>query len=443
LPSNVGNYMNRQLTEDVLDYIDRYWARLIRSNPDDRQTLIGLPKPYIVPSDGEMFQEMYYWDSYFMALGLIGTEYEGLVIDMTDNMAYLFQRFGVIPNATRYYFLSRSQPPFFSAMIRLSYKILSDRGDLNAKQYLSDMIKLAEQEHDTVWLGERQPHHRLVHQGLSRNFDVNFLDSMAHCESGWDHSTRCDERFLEHLPVDLNAILASCEMDIAWAHAELGNDQLAQEWEQKALNRNQVIRELMWDEDLGFFFDYDYVRQTRHHHASLAGFFPLWSGTASAEQAKRIVDEWLPQFEKPGGLVTSLDAQTGRQWAAPNGWAPLQWLVTAGLERYGFKDQANRVRKKWLNANCLIFEKTGALWEKYNVVDVHGLPEEGLYGSVRGFGWTNAVFANFEQSLQEAESTDIAHSISVEITDVENRQDEHNAVHHHSHSQQHATTCNS
>ena len=56
----------------VLAHIESYWPKIIRRTPRQRGTLIGLPFPYLVPSDGAMFQEMYYWDSYFIAQGLGG-----------------------------------------------------------------------------------------------------------------------------------------------------------------------------------------------------------------------------------------------------------------------------------------------------------------------------------------------------------------------------------
>ncbi len=394
--------MNPQLKDQIEDYIQGYWPRLIRSNEHDKQTLIGLPRPYLVPSDGVMFQEMYYWDSYFMSLGIFGTKYEYLILDMAENMAYLFKRFGLIPNGSRYYFLSRSQPPFFTSMIWLAHKVLGNRGDLNAREYLETMIKLAEQEHDSVWLGEAQPHHRRVYQGLSRYFDINFVDSLAYCESGWDHSTRFDDRVLQHLPVDLNALLVVCERDIALAHAQLGNSEKSENWNRQAETRIQTMQELMWDDQLGIFLDYDYIQQKRNCTPSLASFFPLFAGAATQAQAKRMVDLWLHQFEKPGGLVTTLDSLAGRQWAAPNGWAPLQWLVTKGLDNYGFTADAVRLRQKWCKTCAYGFEKTGVLWEKYNVVDIDRLPEEGLYGAVKGFGWTNAVFVDFMSKLPVA-----------------------------------------
>jgi alpha,alpha-trehalase len=383
----------------ALKYARGFWPRLIRHNPRQQGTLIGLPRPYLVPADGAMFQEMYYWDSYFMALGLTGTEYEDLILDMTENLAYLFRRFGVIPNGSRYYFLSRSQPPFFSSLIWLAYGVKQSRGDVDADGYLASMMRLAEREHETVWMGTAQPHHRQVFGGLSRYFDINFLDMLASCESGWDHSTRCDDLWLQHLPVDLNAILHVREMDFSRAAETLGRRRKAALWRERAANRAEMMDRLMWDKEAGFYFDYDWVNGKRNPHVSLAGFYPLWAGIATPENAVRVVREWLPQFEYPGGLVTTKEERAGRQWAFPNGWAPLQWLVVAGLERYGYHTEARRIMEKWC-ANCAeVFAATGSMWEKYNVVHTGANPEVGLYGSLAGFGWTNGAFIDFARRL--------------------------------------------
>jgi alpha,alpha-trehalase len=383
----------------ALTYIDEYWPRLIRHHPRQKGTLIGLPRPYLVPSDGPMFQEMYYWDTLFMALGLAGTEHENLIFDMTENLAFLFRRFGVIPNGSRFYFLSRSQPPVFTALIWMGYELKCKRGEPDAQHFLRKMMSLAEKEHETVWLGTEQPHHRQVFAGLSRYFDINFLDMLASCESGWDHSTRCDDRWLEHLPVDLNSILYAREMDLARAAELLGDGRRAMHWHQRATERSVTMQQLMWNEGEGFFFDYDWVNERRNPHLSLAGFYPLWAGLATQEQAERVVRDWLPRFEFSGGLVTTLEQKMGRQWAYPNGWAPLQWVVVQGLERSGFHEDARRLRERWC-ANCArIFAVTGTMWEKYNVVDVSTQPESGLYGSLAGFGWTNGVFVDFARKI--------------------------------------------
>lgn len=383
--------------QPVFDYIEAYWPQITRHNTADRATLIGLPYPYVVPSDGEMFQEMYYWDSYFIALGLTGTPRADLIRQMTDNMAYLLERFGVIPNGTRYYFLSRSQPPFFMRMVKLAHE-----AGLADEAWLRQMTVLAENEMHTVWYGTAQPHKRRVHRDLSRYYDINVLHDLASCESGWDHSTRCDDRWLDVLPVDLNAILYDYELLLAWVHTTLHTGQAAH-WEARAEARRATMHDLHWDADARFYFDYDYVRGERQTGSpSLAGWYPLWAGLATPEQAAQMVETWLPVFEQPAGLVTSLVSREGRQWAYPNGWAPLQWIVTEGLERYGYLAQANRIRRAW-NDNCaVVFAQTGVMWEKYNVVQPGQGAEGGLYGQVTGFSWTNGVFIDFARRLASA-----------------------------------------
>jgi alpha,alpha-trehalase len=383
----------------VLAYIADYWPSIVRRNPREQGTLIGLPRPYLVPSAAGFFQEMYYWDSYFMALGVVDTPHEDVILDMVENLIFLYRRFGVIPNASRYYFLSRSQPPFLTRLIWLGYEVKTRRGDADAARYLARAMRVAEAEHASVWLATEHPHARQVAHGLSRYFDINHLDILASCESGWDHSTRCDDRWLEHLPVDLNAILYVREQDFARAAEALGRPRRAARWRDLAATRADTMRRLMWDEAEGFYFDYDFAHEARNPHASLAGFYTLWAGIATPAEAARMVARWLPRFEQPGGLVTTLVERAGRQWAWPNGWAPLQWLAVQGLLGYGYRAEAERVMREWCDNCAAVFAATGGLWEKYNVVDVGVQPESGLYGTVPGFGWSNAVFVDFARLL--------------------------------------------
>jgi alpha,alpha-trehalase len=73
----------------------------------------------------------------------------------------------------------------------------------------------------------------------------------------------------------------------------------------------------------------------------------------------------------------------------------LQWIVTEGLDRYGFHEAAARLRTKWCDTCAETFALTGGMWEKYNVVTPATSTEEGLYGMVKGFGWSNGVFKDF------------------------------------------------
>ncbi|HEY4154667.1 MAG TPA: trehalase family glycosidase, partial [Puia sp.] len=82
---------------------------------------------------------------------------------------------------------------------------------------------------------------------------------------------------------------------------------------------------------------------------------------------------------------------TGEQWDAPNGWAPLEWMMIWGLDRCGQKNLAATAAKRWIRLNTRVYQKTGKLMEKYNVVDMTKVAGGGEYGGQDGFGWTNGV----------------------------------------------------
>ena len=416
----------------MLEYIDGFWHRLIHEETSDRGTLIGVPRPYLVPAVDNhrpLFQEMYYWDTYFTGLGVYGTSREYLIVDAAVNLAALVERFGFIPNGTRYYFTSRSQPPFFTKLLRLAYTIKARRHDLDAAEFLTRMTAAAVKEHETCWLGDKHPHERVKYRGQSRYHDINYSHFLASCESGWDHSTRCDGaqpgteagRWLDFLPVCLNSVLYARELDLAWAYRTLHQPDRAQYWDAVAAERVAVLRELFWDADQGFYFDYDWKRREASPTASLAGFYPLWAGWATADEAARVAKEWLPKFLLHGGLVTSLDAFSGRQWAHPNGWAPLQWLAAAGLDRYGFRDEANEVRRRWLDTCAATFAKRQTLLEKYNVADPDAAPAGGCTAWCRasvGATRSRSISPGGSESRPASRCRRISHAGSVRATRV-------------------------
>jgi alpha,alpha-trehalase len=96
------------------------------------------------------------------------------------------------------------------------------------------------------------------------------------------------------------------------------------------------------------------------------------------------------RFRRAGGLVTTL-AETGEQWDAPNGWAPLEWMAIRGLENYGYHALAAEIARRWINLNREVYARTGKLMEKYNVADPALAGGGGEYPTQDGFGWTNGV----------------------------------------------------
>lgn len=390
------------------EYIEKYWSKLTRFNPKDNDTLLGLPKPYLVPAYEEGhefdFNELYYWDSYFMAQGLLDKKHKELVLGMLEDLLSLFERFKIIPNASRNYLTGRSQAPLLSSFILDVY----DTYKLD-KKWLTRNMKVAEAEYQTVWMGRAKPNARLVYEGLSRNYDINYLNDLAEAESGWDFSPRFNHHALNYLPVDLNSLLYKYETDFARVADLTGKKKDAAKWREAARHRQATMNRLMWSDLRGLYYDYNYVKERRGNVASLAGYYPMWAGLASDKQAARLVSS-LRKFESRGGLTTTDATQVGQllpgaqpaQWAYPNGWAPLHFIVVKGLQRYGYHDDARRVACKWIRTNLNWFNQYGVFLEKYNVVQPGKPPAKGLYPSQTGFGWTNAVFERFCREFIDA-----------------------------------------
>ncbi|HUX45377.1 MAG TPA: trehalase family glycosidase [Terracidiphilus sp.] len=132
--------------------------------------LLYLPHPYVVP--GGRFNEMYGWDSYFIVLGLEADHHEALAKDMVDNFFFEIEHYGGVLNANRTYYLTRSQPPFLTSMIRAVYENprsfpATPEGRANAHAWLQKGFELAQKDHST-WI---RPEHRAGNTGLARYFD--------------------------------------------------------------------------------------------------------------------------------------------------------------------------------------------------------------------------------------------------------------------------------
>jgi alpha,alpha-trehalase len=399
LPKSSSNSITSEKVEHSRDYIEKYWKKLQRQNTKDDGSLIGLPKPYLVPASEEGhefdFNELYYWDSYFMIQGMLNDpEKKELVLGILENLLNLYTRFKIIPNASRTYLMGRSQPPLLTSFILDVYNAY----DMD-KKWLAKTMEIAKDEYQTVWLGTSKPNMRLVYRGLSRFYDINHLNDLAEAESGWDHTIRFSRKCLEFLPVDLNALLYKYEKDFAYTARLFEHKEEAEKWEKAAKHRAKTMKDLMWSDLKGMYYDYRYTKETRGNVESLAAYFPMWAGLATEQQAARLVNS-LKRFERKGGLATT-DAQplgklvTGpipAQWAYPNGWAPLHFIAIKGLENYGYHDEARRISLKWIKTNLDWFNKHHVFLEKYNVVNPEKPPAKGVYPSQVGFGWTNAVF---------------------------------------------------
>lgn len=393
----------------ALEYIDGYWKNLIRSHPQDESNLIGLPNKFVVPSfqeDAEFdYNEQYYWDSYFIAKGMLGKKYQKLNLGVLDNLIYMYKRFGVIPNASRLYLTSRSHPPLLTSFIWDLYESYG-----MDEKWLGEKIKVAEEEYNHVWTGTTKPNARKVFKNLSRYYDFNYIHDIAEAESGWDMTPRFNRRCMDYLPVDLNALLYRYERDFKRYYQLIGDDKTADKWSYHARSRKQHMDELMWSKSKNLYFDYNFVKHKKSTVSSLASFVPMWARMVDDDKAAKLVKS-LRKFEYDGGLASTDSPPFSKfvptmspvptQWAYPNGWAPLHYFVTEGLLSYGYYQDAKRIAVKWMKSNMLWFNEHHIFLEKYNVVNPKRPPEKGLYPSQIGFGWSNSMFVYFANKYLE------------------------------------------
>ena len=247
-------------------------------------------------------------------------------------------------------------------------------------------------------------------QELAANTDREatglFRDIRAACESGWDFSTRWfeDERSIASIrashmvPVDLNALLYKLESVLARGSRLAGKDESATFFQSRAEHRKALIQSLFFKQQDGFFVDLLLPDLNASATLTLAAAYPLFFNLATPEQAEQVAGRIHAEFLKPGGWVTTLN-KSGQQWDAPNGWAPLQWIVYAGLCNYGFFTEAKEGAKRWVENNLRVYRSSGKLLEKYNVEKIGLFAEGGEYAVQDGFGWTNGVLISFMNEL--------------------------------------------
>ncbi|MCE3278087.1 MAG: alpha,alpha-trehalase [Bacteroidetes bacterium] len=382
--------INSEEYKESLLYIKNYWKKITCYHPHDKQLHLGLPNKFISPNNIIFKNDQFYWDSYFTILGLVKANKNNLAKGMVDNFCYLFDRFGIIPMRNRYYNLGTSQPPFLTSM---ALEVFSYDKDI---LWLNKVMNVAEKELKKYWKNESLTETHIVYNGLSRYCDHFITHLGSEHESGWDMTSRFKDRCLDYLPIDLNSCLYKYEMDLAKFFKEYKNPRKSKMYFDMAERRRTEIDKLMWNKKKKFYYDYDYKKKVQSKFISVAGFYPMWAGLASPEQAASIKEYILPMFEYDGGVVNTQQHRLSsdlKQHDFPNGWPHQQWIVIKGLLNYGYSDDAMRIARKWLDMNHKLFMETGKFWEKHDVVKCEiGIYNPSRYPTQFGFGWTNAIF---------------------------------------------------
>jgi alpha,alpha-trehalase len=422
-----------------------FWKELGRKiNSDvrdnaDLNSMYYVSHPVIVP--GGRFKEFYYWDSYWIQRGLLISNMTETVKGMILNFFEMVEKLGFIPNGGRIYY-QRSQPPLLLPMVDGYYEHTQDL------QFLKDNIRTMIKEFDffinkrTVSFTHNDKPYRMARYNVelteprpeSFSEDYELVDSLpvtreeeellyanlkTGAESGWDFSSRwyvvpegesLIEGNLTHtktrdiIPVDLNSFMywnaALLEKFCGLINDRSVCDPVVYGVYKEAFKTS--IREVLWDEELGAWFDYDFVRGKKRKYFYPTNITPLWVGAQHGTMeamTKRVVNylQASGATNFPGGVPTSM-LQTGLQWDFPNGWAPLNHIVVEALENSGepsAKNLAFQLAEKWTRSNHLAYLQTEAMFEKYDVSILGAPGSGGEYEVVVGFGWSNGVVLDF------------------------------------------------
>lgn len=421
------NYITQE--KDVVMHIRNLWNVLKRDadKPVKGSSLLPLPFPYIVP--GGRFREVYYWDSFFTMQGLKESGETEMIENMVKNFAYLINTYGHIPNGNRSYYIGRSQPPFFAAMVQLLAGIKGDQvytsflpalekeykfwmdgsSNLKAGQVYRRVVKMPDGSIlNRYWDDSNVPRQESWKEDIEtaeksgRNKIEMYKQLRAGAESGIDFSYRWFENnkdltsiiVTDMIPPDLNALLYNLEICLEKAYTINKNETNRKKYQAANTRRYNAVKKYCYNTSLGYYCDYNWKKKKISSKVTPAGMYPLCffnlypeTMEALGKSAAKVISEHLL---KDGG-VTTTDVNTNQQWDSPNGWAPLLWMTVWGLERTGQKDLAKDISLRWMKLNNDVFLRTGKLMEKYNVVDTHLEAGGGEYPGQDGFGWTNGV----------------------------------------------------
>ncbi|KAI6184315.1 Trehalase [Aphelenchoides bicaudatus] len=419
---------------------------------EDRYSLIYLPNQFVVP--GGRFLEYYYWDSLFVLKGLLASGLYGTARNMIENFAYLVKKYGFIPNGGRVYYLGRSQPPMLIPMLYEYYDKTHDIEflalNIDAVEKELDfwnrnrLVKIAinNQEYEVYQYRANSNAPRpeafkedveLVKQFTKNEDKKRVWNNIASaCESGWDFSSRwlsnphdlSSVQITDIVEVDLNSFICWNLNILSYLFDELGNNDKAEEYRLRLGRFRAVFQKVFYVHNESGWFDYNWKTQQHNFEFYPSIATPLFTrcyhlmNHAQVENIFQKMDE-LGAFKFTGGIPTSMIENSGQQWDFPNGWSPLNLMIIQGLrqsESSKMQEKAFLLAQKWVLNNLRVFQKTGVMWEKYNVIG--SSPEVGSGGEYTKklaenfFRWTNGAILDllttyadrFDFSLLEAPS---------------------------------------
>lgn len=145
----------------------------------------------------------------------------------------------------------------------------------------------------------------------------------------------------------------------------------------KALNE-------LWDEETGMYYPRQFITRDLIKIPTIATLLPLYAGSITKEKAKHLVqlmeDEnfFGANYPVPSVPMNSPYFNHRAYWQGPT-WINTNWLIIDGLERYGFSDEAQKLKSRTID----LVQKSG-FSEYFSPID-------GFPAGISPFSWTAAL----------------------------------------------------
>lgn len=405
------------MKEKVKEYILSNWKNTIKEvhqEPVRGDDLLALPYPFTSPSEKgrNYFQMMFYWDTYFINVGLLRSDLLQQAINNCENVSYIIEKYGYFPNGSTKYFLRvRTQIPFFAFMVRDIYEYTHD------DEWLRSKYAVIKKEYD--WWQEK----RTTNMGLNRYGDhgmtideykqngihatrrlrientfkgdlVKFGQAhCAVCESGWDSSPRFDDTCMYACPIDLNCNLYFYEIFLDKIQKKFAIDDRV-DWTEKAAKRKELINKYLWNEEKQMYMDYNFVEEKQYDTLSAAALHPYYVGLADEDKLQGL-ENCYKLFMKKYGLACTDRDYGFFQWSYPNGWAPLHCIAFDALNNYGKREYADEVAEKYMQLCERVYKEKSLLSEKFNVIEGNDNTVDEDTEHYYMLGWTAGVYMYF------------------------------------------------
>ena len=399
----------RELLEKYIkthEYIKRRWKDGLREISDSNYPL---PFPFEPPCVDGAFKCMFYWDTFYTNRGMILDGKEQYAKFNTDNLIYLLNKYGFVPNSNSYPGLKNSQPPYLQYMIRDVYESTHD------DEWLKMAYFSLKKEYD-FWMTNRMSPIGLnqhMHNEVGDQADIDFYDYVttrleldknaprefkikagrglhACGECGLDFSPRFALDGTDMVEVDLNAHMFAMEKYLS---------ELAKKYEPELesffliqMNKRKGLMDRYLLQDDGLYYDYNYVKkQIQQKEFNFSGqFVPFIVGISNDKSAlKHLLSkvEFKYGIASTGPYKSNLEYQAAYPYSFPYDNGLAFWALT----KLNLIEDYERIGVKYLEMCSESYTKDNHLWEAYDATKP-GRAEKKEYPNTEMLGWTAGIY---------------------------------------------------